>query len=411
MINEINFQVKNFGPINEADMHLGKINVVGGYNATGKSTVSKLLYCILKASCNNRQDFAYDSMKGKIASIMGRISDDYISQRQFRSMDIIELLENYENVKKEYYLNANKQKFRNVEIMDNILSIIEKNDQSLYLSILKNLLKSEFSSRHFTGSFRLNGVMDDEKFDRSLDFANGSNIDFINSFGHCGVMNIHDVFYLESFSIFDLRRGLLRFEDYFTRSQYLQKILYDDESMVLFDDETNKEIISVEQKIEDIIEGKLCLDGRKLIFNSNNSQSFGMGNIASGIKQIGVVQLLLSNRKLKEGSVLIIDEPEVNLHPEWQERFAEILVLLAKDLNITLYLNSHSPLFIEAIRTYSEKYELLNDTNFYLTDESDINGKFDIIHISVDDLNIIYSVLGQPYEKLTGISIENEFKL
>ena len=42
-----------------------------------------------------------------------------------------------------------------------------------------------------------------------------------------------------------------------------------------------------------------------------------MGNTASGIKQIGVVQLLLSNRKLQENSVLIIDEPEVNLHPEW----------------------------------------------------------------------------------------------
>ena len=80
-----------------------------------------------------------------------------------------------------------------------------------------------------------------------------------------------------------------------------------------------------------------------------------MSNTASGVKQIGVLQSLLANRKLSPGSFLIIDEPEVNLHPEWQVKFAGILVLLAKDLDITLYINTHSPLFIQAIDAYSER--------------------------------------------------------
>ena len=136
-----------------------------------------------------------------------------------------------------------------------------------------------------------------------------------------------------------------------------------------------------------------------------------MKNTASGIKQIGIIQMLLNTRKLRENCFLIIDEPEVNLHPEWQIKYAKILILLAKKLNITLYLNTHSPLFIEAIRTYAETYNLLDETNFYLTGDSETKGKFDIEHIDTDDLNIIYSTLGRPYEILSLQSIENEFDI
>ena len=49
MENKINIKINDFGPINKADIDLNKINVVGGNNATGKSTTSKLLYCFLKS--------------------------------------------------------------------------------------------------------------------------------------------------------------------------------------------------------------------------------------------------------------------------------------------------------------------------------------------------------------------------
>ena len=56
------FRIRNFGPVDEADLDIGKINIIGGHNATGKSTVSKLLYCFLKASCDKRPDFAFESV-------------------------------------------------------------------------------------------------------------------------------------------------------------------------------------------------------------------------------------------------------------------------------------------------------------------------------------------------------------
>ena len=61
------------------------------------------------------------------------------------------------------------------------------------------------------------------------------------------------------------------------------------------------------------------------------------------------------------------------------------------------------------MKTYAKKYGILNDTNFYLTYESDIKNKFTFEKISSDELNIIYDTLGKPYELLSKISIESDF--
>ena len=43
------FKIRDMGSIREADMDIGRINVMGGKNCTGKSTTSNLLYCFLRA--------------------------------------------------------------------------------------------------------------------------------------------------------------------------------------------------------------------------------------------------------------------------------------------------------------------------------------------------------------------------
>ena len=42
-------KLKDIGSINNAEIDISKINVVGGVNSSGKSIVSKLLYCYLKS--------------------------------------------------------------------------------------------------------------------------------------------------------------------------------------------------------------------------------------------------------------------------------------------------------------------------------------------------------------------------
>ena len=46
----MDLEITNFGQISDAKINLKKINVVGGVNSSGKSIVSKLLYCLIKSA-------------------------------------------------------------------------------------------------------------------------------------------------------------------------------------------------------------------------------------------------------------------------------------------------------------------------------------------------------------------------
>ena len=392
----INYQIKGFGPINNLDIDIGKINIVGGHNATGKSTASKLLYCFLKANSNKRQDFAYGALVRSITSILLRLG---MHRREINNLDLIELLDAYEELKEKYLLSDNDNKFINKDIDDIDYSIdeIEKNGVDLYLSILKNLLQIEFLTKSFDGNVAIKDNSDND-FEFSADFT-GHDDDFTSR----GSLDIYDVFYIDSFSIFDLDRlpssFKIRYQNYYDHVDYLRLILKDseDESKDLFDLKKNKKIISVEKKVEEIIGGKIEYENSKFVFTPKNSKQFDMHNTASGIKQIGVIQLLLSNRKLKEDSFLIIDEPEVNLHPEWQFKLAEILILLAKELNISVYINTHSPMFIEAIEVFSQYHDLTDECYYYLTEKDRNSDAYNFKYIPFDDLYELYDNLAKPY--------------
>ena len=185
-------------------------------------------------------------------------------------------------------------------------------------------------------------------------------------------------------------------------------------------EECNSNVVEVLNKIDKIIHGHvgshpLSLDFTFVKTLSGNNESHGSsqnsaqildsGNTSSGIKQIGIIQLLLLREKLKPGSFLIIDEPEVNLHPEWQFKFAEILVILAKELDITIYLNSHSPTFIESIDAFCEFYDMEEYVNYYLTQESEIEGKYDFIEVNSNELYKIYDNLGDVYKLIDSLRI------
>ena len=62
----------------------------------------------------------------------------------------------------------------------------------------------------------------------------------------------------------------------------------------------------------------------------------------------------------------MLDEPESHLHPEWINKFAEILVLLIKELHIHVLLTTHSPNLLLALDYYSNTYGVSELSHFYL---------------------------------------------
>ena len=270
----MNLKLNNIGPINHADISISKINVVGGVNSSGKSLVSKILYCYLKSQIDDE-------------------SLDY-------------------------------------------------------------LMDSE-------------GIADFKDSDISLE----------------NELIFSGIFYIESISMLELKDlDVLRVD-------HINSIKEALESDGNFNNPKIDEILS---KIQNIIKK----DCSKADFSS------------AGIKEIGLIQILLQNNKLKESSFLIIDEPEANLHPSWQIKYAEILVLLSKELNIHIYLNSHSPMFIEAISLYAQYYDLLDYINVYLTESAD--DKFNFRKINPKNMGLVYEDLTKPYDELDKLKAKILFK-
>ena len=59
------FKINNVGSINHADMDIGRINVIGGKNCTGKSTTSNLLYCFLRAISSENDSTIKELLKSE----------------------------------------------------------------------------------------------------------------------------------------------------------------------------------------------------------------------------------------------------------------------------------------------------------------------------------------------------------
>lgn len=78
------------------------------------------------------------------------------------------------------------------------------------------------------------------------------------------------------------------------------------------------------------------------------------------MKSFIIIKTLLQNGSIDENGIIILDEPEIHLHPEWQLKFAEIIVLLQKEFGLNILLNTHSPYFLNAIEVYSKNIILQN---------------------------------------------------
>lgn len=420
MNEKTNIVVQNLGPINNANINLGKITIVAGHNACGKSSLSKLLYSFFRSNSLNRQEIAYGSISELIRDeskymlallkkhdLLDEVSESYFSSMKFNPKDWQKLLENYEQMKTGVN-NAALPKNLLDEFdtifnkIDYLISIVCDNRDSLYISLMRSLLEVEFSTKYFKTFFEIAG----DSFHYWVDLKN-HDLDCDEAFGAEGTLMLNNVFYIDSVSILDTFE--FREKRYVDHISYLKSSLVSDSNghASIFDDIINKNIIDIEKEIERIINGKFIYEKGEFLFVSGGIK-YLMQNTSSGIKQIGIIQLLLNNRRLKENSFLIIDEPEVNLHPEWQLKLAKILTLLALKLNINIYINSHSPIFVESMYTYSQYYDLGDVTTYHLANQCEESFLADIDEINAEDLARIYDNLGNPYFEMDAISLEKK---
>lgn len=127
----------------------------------------------------------------------------------------------------------------------------------------------------------------------------------------------------------------------------------------------------------------------------NNGANVFVSNAASGEKILGIFQQLALKGMFGPDKILILDEPENHLHPEWLAVLAEVLVKLAV-AKCPILITSHSPDLLQAIRFYAKKHGLAQ-LKMYLADPQthtleDKTGKeYEIFQNLAEPINEIFS--------------------
>ncbi|MDR3243834.1 MAG: AAA family ATPase, partial [Elusimicrobiota bacterium] len=170
-------------------------------------------------------------------------------------------------------------------------------------------------------------------------------------------------------------------------------------------DDSNKEN-KISAKIEEIIEGRFIYDKRirDLWFekksNINGNIKLKVYNTALGARSFGIIDVLSKTGILKDNNILIIDEPESHLHPEWQHKYAQLIVSLS-NAGIPILITSHSVDMIQKIQNSCEKDGLVSEkAKFYLSDLCDNADNYASVGDVSGDIDPILKKLNNPLKDL-----------
>jgi predicted ATPase len=431
---------KNIGMIREAAIRLDGLTVIAGENDTGKSTVGKLIFSIIK-TFNPHEEYGKSSIKRKITELIEDYSltfrknadDVYVAHL---AKEIFPEIEAYAlqllNISDEKIEEKEKIK---TDISDSVKALMSASRQISDIEIdlekmpahLFNIIESKqekevFFNKRFQSY--LISVFGDEivnKYDKSEHYSisgkEGKNTVFEIS-GTYGTtsLSLHDNLYfqdttlIESPVLVNLADAILGAKTLLDvegnskkKAELLEKPYIPEYVRDFILKLTDRELKGTDTKmigdIRDIINGNFYYDHiEKNFVLARGNKIFKGLSIASGIMPLGILSILYQGGFLNKRTLLIMDEPENHLHPRWIIHLAEILVKMVKE-GIPLLLISHNPYLIEALKLYSDQFLGEKQTAFYLSKRksntyvSEIN---DVTH----DLSPIYSLLAEPYRRL-----------
>ena len=413
--------LKNIGKIGTASVEINGITVIAGENNTGKSTVGRALFAVFNSFCNVQKQienervdsidnllnrmyvnigskFILPSNNREIAKTIVSHIDEY-RQTDLHDMqkNIIDLFSQYNDVKKETF---------DEKVVDDtvfrIKDVLDVSDIDFLKSVLERRLDAEFNEQVCNIFSEDNGEIKLQIKDTAItvSITNEGNIDvqnYDNISLHTEVVYIDDPFVLDDLREF-YRYISGRLLDH--RHHLQRKLFWPDSEANVFDEILAKDKLnSIYEKIAsvcngDVIRGKRSAMGYQ---KKGSDKVLNVRNLSTGLKTFVILKILLTSGVIEHNGTIILDEPEIHLHPEWQLLFAELIVLIQKEFGVHILLNTHSPYFLNAIEVYAAKYGIDDKCKYYLTSsKDDISAVEDV----TDNIESIYSKLARPLQDL-----------
>lgn len=387
----LELNIKDFRAIKEADIALNGITVVTGINGCGKSTMSKFLYYALKYA-NDYEGLANQYLQRELR--VYRRLFEIMEQEVYRFSDGKGMLEKFShraiilNKKEEFLLSLREL----IEAVSDIYQkISERTETSLkrLMVILSSELKMEGENKDLSdllsvlyesinAIFTTASVIVDERVNVILEEKLQSV--FANDFSGVSLKEHGEL--LIGRKVIDT-----------PVPYYVQKVVYIDTPVIIgtnglwsacsyWDD---LEILlqiegqEVQKGITDIIKNEILhgdvalkedmFDENDYIYTREDGKQFNLLDCATGIKSFSILQLLIKNGFIDKHTLVILDEPEAHLHPQWIVEYARMVVMIHKKIGTKFFIASHSTDMVSAIRYIAEKEKCLEPLSFYLAEE------------------------------------------
>lgn len=407
-------ELNNIGVFNNASVEIDGITVLAGENASGKSTVGKALYAIFHGLKSYKE-----KIKGrKVFNILNLLTRIPVStSKEAEKLYDSELIQDFANKvlskKEEYlkdetllkndilnYLELDVESQANLEFItdtaDRIIESLKLSDTTILNSVINISFNGEFNSEIINKYNGGNGSVSLEiKGDVVKVNINNDKVESVDN----PIELVKDIVYIDDPYVLDDLNIIFPYSNRLNshRDDLYEKLKLKNEDTIE-EIKINEKLNSILEKLESVNLGELQKSGNIYTYSDPVTKlELDVRNIATGLKAFVILKTLLENGSLEEKGTIILDEPEIHLHPKWQLVLAELIVLIHKVFNMHILLNTHSPYFLRAIEVYSMKYEVDDKTKYYLVTCNAAGSNIDDV---TDDTAKIYKLLADPLDKL-----------
>ena len=411
--------IRNVGKLKEADVEINGITVITGENDTGKSTVGKVLWSVF----NGFYEIDEKVYNEKVSELE-KIIDEIIKENVYKNLSTdynsffeifnstgkkiaIEFLKenkNYSEDEIKIIINNYKKDLK----IENISKFVQEINETLKISnkeiikvIVSRVMNKEFHNQ-------INAVFSKEKMnigeislkikDKEIDLKieNNEISDVQNYFLiNKETMYIDNPFILDSYD----------FEDENHQTHLATNVFSENENSVISEIKVKKKLNNIYQKLNSVLSGEILENKNSKFVYRKNGEDIDLKNLSTGLKTFAIIKMLLQNGTLEENGTIILDEPEIHLHPEWQLKFAELIVLLQKEFGMHILLTTHSPYFLNAIEVFSERHKIDDKCKYYVAENE---GNSSIIKDVTGNTREIYRKLARPIQDLENIRYSSD---